>query len=384
MKSRITVLQLISSAGVYGAETMLVGLAQELDRRGVSVVVGAFEDSRDPHTEVLQFAARQGLQTCSIPCAGRFDRNSVRKIRSILVTRGIDVVHSHGYKSNLYTSFASMFLPVARVCTCHNWPAGHRIMKHYAKLDRLFIRRFDWVCTPSPVVQELVLNSGVPVGRVAFIPNGVDLHRFSAAEPTLRKEIGAGTHPLIGLVGRLVPGKGGAVLLQAARTIVAEFPEAKFVFVGEGPSRTALQALAAELEIDRSVLFTGSRNDMPGVLASLDIVTLPSLEEAMPMCLLEAMAARRPVVATSVGAVPEVIRPNVTGLLTVPGDSKGLADAILRLLRDALLARSLAAAGQEHAARNYSNQAMGSNYLRLYASALADRFPNRTEELLAG
>jgi glycosyltransferase involved in cell wall biosynthesis len=201
----------------------------------------------------------------------------------------------------------------------------------------------------------------------------VDLERFRAAEPALRRELASGADRLVGFVGRLVPGKGGAVLLSAARTVLAGCPDTRFVFVGEGPSRGEWEALAARLRIARKVVFTGARNDMPSVYASLDLLVLPSFDEAMPMCLLEGMAAGVPVIATRVGAVPDLVLPDVTGLLLEPGDASGLAAAILRLLLDPNQARSLGESGRARATWQFSAEATAKSYIELYEQALASR-----------
>ncbi len=176
-----------------------------------------------------------------------------------------------------------------------------------------------------------------------MIVNGVDINQFDGATPTLRNELEDAAGSVVGFVGRLVPDKGGALLLQAAKRVLAVCPEAKFVFVGDGPSRNEWETLAAQLGIHENVVFAGVRKDMPGVYASLDIAVLPSLVESMPMCLLEAMASSRPVIATRVGAVPRLVIPEETGLLLKPGDVNELTSAILRLLQDATLLMSASA-----------------------------------------
>jgi glycosyltransferase involved in cell wall biosynthesis len=169
----------------------------------------------------------------------------------------------------------------------------------------------------------------------------------------------------------MVPAKGGAVLLEAAESVLAVFPDTTFVLAGEGPARPEWEALAARLGIAGNVVFAGVRRDMPGVYASFDVLALPSYEENMPMCLLEAMAAGTPVIATRVGAVPKLIQPDETGVLIEPGDAVGLAAAILRLLRDPEEARRLGANGQAHAERGFSAATTARRYAALYERALA-------------
>ena len=131
--------------------------------------------------------------------------------------------------------------------------------------------------------------------------------------------------------------------------------------------------LASELGIRERVAFTGARNDMPEVYASLDLMVLPSLVEAMPMCLLEAMAASKPIVASAVGSVPKVICPEETGLLVEPGNAEQLADSILRLLRDYEFSRSLGSAARELVIKRHSAQGMAQKYHDIYKQVLAQR-----------
>jgi len=299
----------------------------------------------------------------------------VGRIRELVEAHGVDVLHSHGYKADVYGAVAAWPDRVALVATCHNWPSRLPSMRAYAAIDRLALRHFDRVATASGPVAEILSRWKVPAHKLKTIPNGVDLEPFRELAPSLRQDFDAGSGRLVGFVGRLVAGKGGNVLLSAAQQVLAAFPDVKFVFAGEGPARAEWEALAARLGIASKVVFAGRRDDMPAVYASLDIVALPSFQEAMPMCLLEALAAGRPVVATAVGAVPKVIVPGVTGLLCEPGDARGLAMSLLRLLRDPELARTMGMHGRAHVARHFAAEVVGRSYLGLYQEALQEHWP---------
>lgn len=369
----MTILFLISSEGYYGAENMLVALARHLSQQGCRCVVGVFCNSQSPHTEVGEQAQRHGLAVEIVPCNGRWDWGAVTQIRKLIVRHSIDILHPHGYKADLYAYAASWPNRKGLLATTHNWPSKLLTMRAYAALDRLVLRRFDKVIVVSDVVADLLRRWGVPRGKVSTIFNGVDVELFHGAPPALRIEIAPESYSLVGFVGRLVPEKGGALLLHAAQRVVALHPKTKFVFVGEGPSRKEWEVLARQLGISENVFFAGVRDDMPKVYASLDMVVLPSLIESMPMCLLEAMAASRPVIATRVGAVPKLVIPEQTGFLLEPCDVCGLAAAILRLLREPELARQLGENGRAHVAKHYSAEAMTKNYMGQYQEVLAGR-----------
>ena len=360
------ILLLISSEGFYGAESMLVSLSRDLMGMGVHCRIGAFHDTRNPHTEVARVASSFGIPVEVVPCRGRFDVRTVGTIRALLTAHNITVVHTHGYKADLYGFAASAGRRVGLVSTCHNWPDKRLSMRAYAAVDRLILRAFDQIGSPSKPVIELLHKSGVSETRLTYIPNGVDEVRFSPARTESHHRSGC----TVGFVGRLVAEKGGAVLLEAAAAIVRERPLTRFVFVGDGPIRAEWEGRAAELGLSETVSFLGVRSDMPYVYSTFDLLALPSFDEAMPMTLLEAMACGLPVVATAVGSVAELVAHEKTGLLVPPCDAHSLSEAIARLIDSAELRAVMGSAARAEVARRFSSRVTASRYVALYESAV--------------
>lgn len=369
----MTVLQLISSGGYYGAESMLVALSSALSAKGCRVIAAVFHDTRWPHLEVAEQAGRHAVPVELIACNGRWDSRAVRDIQALLHRSHADILHTHGYKADLYGYLASRPCRCARVATCHNWPSRQPGMRLYAGLDRLALRWFDRVAAVSDTVAETLRRWGVR--DVRRVPNGVPVLRFQVAAPALRRELATTHSSLVGFVGRLSPEKGGDVLLRAAQRVIAARPDTAFVFVGDGPCASAWRSLAVVLGIADHVMFVGRRDDMPEVYASLDLLVLPSLQEAMPICLLEALAAELPVIATRVGSVAHIVIPGETGTLVEPGDPAALAAAIVDSLNDLSGARRMAQRGRRHVEQFYSDKAMAAAYLDLYAQALESKGP---------
>jgi glycosyltransferase involved in cell wall biosynthesis len=257
--------------------------------------------------------------------------------------------------------------------------------------DKALMRRLtpqmDRLIAVSKAIVAKIEAEGRTGAPVELIYNGVDLDRYSQTEAccTLPEEYGfpEGT-PLVGVVARLEPEKGHATLLEAWPTVLARVPTAKLLIVGEGSQRELLETQAESLDLlgercsgDRcvgtrgarpaaKVLFTGLRDDVPNVTAALDVAVLPSYREAQGLAILEAMALRRPVVATAVGGVPEMIENGRTGLLVPPRDPLALGNAIALLLTDHPLADTLARAGHDFVVANFSIEHMVKAVTRIY------------------
>jgi glycosyltransferase involved in cell wall biosynthesis len=208
----------------------------------------------------------------------------------------------------------------------------------------------DHLIAVSSSIVRKIEDEGRFGAPVSLIYNGIDLERYDSQLPccTLREEYGLPPEgPMVGVVARLEPEKGHPTLLEAWPLVLAEYPTATLFIIGEGSRRVALEAQAADLGIAGSVVFTDRRDDVPAVTKALDVAVLPSYREAQGLTILEAMALSRPVVASNVGGIPEMIEDGVTGLLVPPHDAPALGAAITRLLRDHPLADTLARAGHD-------------------------------------
>jgi glycosyltransferase involved in cell wall biosynthesis len=220
--------------------------------------------------------------------------------------------------------------------------------------DRELIRsltpEMDQLIAVSKSIERKIADEHRTGAPVRLIYNGVDLDRYDHQDPccTLRDEYGMepGSH-IVGVVARLEPEKGHQTLIEAWPHVLRECPDAYLLIVGEGSRRDFLEQLAAAHRVAHRVVFTGRRDDIPAVTAALDVAVLPSWREAQGLSILEAMALSRPVVASDVGGIPEMIEDGVTGLLVPHDDPPALAAAIVRLLKDHVFADTIARAGHD-------------------------------------
>lgn len=366
------VLHVISSSGMYGAEAVILTLARTLAEGPHTCALGVFDNAANPNRQLYDAARAAGIETYLIPCAGQIDRTTINAIRTVAASTGAELVHAHGYKADIYCFLALRRRNVPLVSTCHTWYDTDRMVTLYGKLDRFVLRSFTSVVAVSNEVRERLLAAGVNANRIHVVRNGIDVRPFADALPSLRD----GLPPdalLVGLIGRLAWEKGVDIYLAAASRVLAEFPAARFVIVGEGPDRAALEAKCNALGLHSAISFVGRRDDMPSVYASLDLMVSASRQEGLPIALLEGMASGLPVVATAVGEVPTVIRNKSIGLLVPPEDPDALANAILTLLRDPGRRIQLSAAARELIAADYSADRMAADYACIYEQALASK-----------
>lgn len=364
------ILQLISSVGLYGAERMLIELSKGLQAiDGCKCTVGVIRNSQNPNVEVSEEAKKEGLSTAIFPCRNRFDLQTIFEIQKFVRESKADLIHSHGYKANFYGLFASRG-KIPAITTHHNWLRGGWTDGLYCLLDSLWIRFFDQVVTVSDKNREELLRYRIPKAKIRVIDNGLNLDRLSSEleVETIKKELGfLENSKVIGTIGRLSDEKGQIYLLRGARGVVEREKSVRFLIVGDGHSRDYLKEEAAKLGIADNVTFTGYRQDIPELLSVMDVFVLPSIKEALPMVLLEALAARKAVIATRVGGVPKVIAHNRNGLLVEARDVKALETSIIDLLNSREKRLRLGAEGRLTVEREFSSNVMCEKYLRLYS-----------------
>ena len=365
------ILHMISSSGMYGAEAVILNMSRTLNEGPHRSLLGVFLNSANPNLQLHESAAKEGIESHLIPCSGQIDRTAIVSIRELAARTGADVVHAHGYKADLYVYFALRALGIPFVSTCHNWLDNDRMTYFYGVMDRFILRRYASIVAVSEDVRQRVLKAGVRAEKISLIRNGIDLRPFDHAAAVVKEELGWSAYPLVGLVGRLSKEKGIDIFLLAAARVLSQLPDAKFVVAGDGPDRAELDALIDKLGIRGSVRMLGRRDDMPSVFASLDVMVSASRQEGLPIAILEGMASRLPLVATTVGEVPTVILDGRTGVLVPAEDPELLAAAIIELLRDPAKRERFGSAARQLIQDEYSAARMTADYLRVYEEALA-------------
>lgn len=360
------VLQLRSSAGLYGADRMILALDRGLVRRGARSAVLSIRNYLLQAQPLHEAAVAGGHDASLLPCRGRIDMRTVAALQAELDVRGAAILHVHDYKSAFYGWLATRRRPVRLVATLHGWVETTPSLRLYNSLEMALLRRFDAMVAVSDVQRRHLLGAGVDATRVHRIDNGIEIAEAApeAPHPGLRAELGL---PVAGkvfaAVGRLSREKNIGQLLEAFQAVATADPRACLLVVGDGPERPALEAIAAAPPLAGRVAFAGVRHDVDALWPLVDVLVLPSLSEGMPLVVLEALANGVPVVGSAVGDVPRLLAGTAHGHVLPPGDLAALRVALLGALsrpfrRDA--------AGAAYVRARHSSDTMALGYLDLY------------------
>lgn len=374
---RRKVFHLLDSLNVGGTEVQAVELATRLNPDRYDVTLGCLR-ARGPLLERLQGTA---VSVCEFypkgGCDSIYGIYQMFRLANFLRRNRFQIVHSHDLYANL------LGIPAAAIARVPVIISSQRDLGHlelYKSGRRIWLRRLQRlstaVLTNANAVREAVLSENhFAPERVRVIHNGIDLERFSETSKDRNWLVPAANQERwIVLVGNMHGEvKGHAVLIDAAAAVIREFPNVRFLLVGDGQRRKSFEDETSRLGIEKHCLFLGRRNDVPRILNCCDIGVLPSQAEGLPNAVLEYLAAGLATVASRVGGNVEVIQDGKTGLLVPPNDPAALSDAILRLLRDPLYATELGNNGRAFVAPEFSFQRLIEKTDQLYTELLRSR-----------
>ena len=360
-------------ADVGGLERVVQGLACGQARRGHDVTVVAIVSESSRAVPLFAPMADAGVRTVALEFSGRAYLRERAAMRALLRERQPQVLHTHGYRTDLLHGGLARRLGVATATTLHGSSRMGGLSHLVEWWQGSALRRFDAVVAVSrPLVDELH-GRGVHPERVHFVPNAW----VPAAEPlervAARKELGARDDgvPVVGWAGRLIPIKGADVFIRALAAVRDR--EWRASIIGEGPERGALEALAAELGLAERVRFHGAIHGAARVFAAFDLFVLSSRSEGTPMVLLEAIAAGLPVVASSVGGIPDIVQDGRDAWLVPPEQPTSLARAITSALASPDEAARRATAARARVTAEFDAERWIDAHERLYADAVRVR-----------
>lgn len=370
----VRVLQSIRQGKIGGGERHVLDLVRGLDRQQFEPVVLSFSDG--PMVEELR---SQGVPTFVIPTRFPFNPLVVRRVRQLIEREGIQLVHAHGSRaaSNLYQAATKLNVPM--LYTVHGWSFHPSLMPWMFKLrhqaEGFLTDTVDLTINVS-LANQREGRQFFPLQRSEIVYYGVDTERFDPdlSYPDLRQELSIPEdRTLVGFVARMTVQKDPLSLVEAIRLVVKQTQNVHFLLVGDGELRFDAESKVKEYGLEEWVTFTGFRQDVPTVLANLDVYVLPSLWEGLSIAMLEALSMGKTVLASSVDGNVEAVSHEQNGLLIAPQDPETLAQAILRVHADPDWAARLGQAARQTVLERFSLPVMVKNTEAVYRQLLAQQ-----------
>ena len=372
----IRVLQVITSLDRGGAENHLLALMTHADRQAFDFEVAILRGEG----ELVPTFRQADIPVHLLRARSRFDPLALRRLISLLRNGRYDIVHSHLFRADIYTGLAVAQLGEQRpllVSTRHN-DDRFFLNPFIGILHYMMSSRQDLIIAISDHIARFTVSRGVRhPERVRRVYHGLEPPVTLALEregQRIRQELGLAAEDfVVGNVGRLALQKGQRHLIAAMPALLQRVPRAYAVIAGSGDLEEYLRDLAAEVGVAERVRVLGARKDVPALMHAVDVFAMPSIWEGFGLVLLEAMAAGRPIVASRVATIPEVVLDGETGVLVPPGDPLALAEALARLGNEPEVAAQLGEAGRERLRRHFSIDKMVGDTELLYRELLEDR-----------
>ncbi len=344
-----------------GGEQQVVYLVESLQSRGHSNFVVC-----QPKSVLEEKVSSLKIPVFSLPMRGEWDIIAAIKLAKIIKKNNIQILHLHTAHAHTLGLFAAKFNPACKVVV------SRRVDFHIRSRFKYNRRGIDKIITVSEQIKRVLIEDGIKSEKIIAVHSGVDLERFNKTKSNdyLYKEFNLDSNvPIVGIVAALAPHKDHQNFLYAANMVKKNYPQAKFLIVGEGELEEDLKNLCHQLGLEKEVIFSGFRKDSLEIISTFDVFVLSSYLEGMGSVLLEAMALAKPIVATRTGGIPEVVLNGVTGILVPPKNSEELADGILQLLKDNVLAKEMGMKGKERV-KEFSKERMVGKTEKIYKEIL--------------
>ena len=367
---KIKVLQLICPVGFYGAERWILALANNLNSDQVTCDLAVTEEGGQNLEIVDRYPSEIG-NTYKLKMSSPYDVSVITRLCNLIREREIDIIHTHGYKSEILGIIAAKKTGIKAVSTPHGF--GEKIsfkLKAFIRLGCMSFRFFDKVVPLSDQLYQEVEAMGIKPPKLSFIKNGVDLSEVESFVRPATDIESAGKSRHIGFVGQMIPRKGIKELLAVFDGLWQENNELKLSLLGDGIERASLEAFADQLPSRKAISFLGFRSDRLEIMQTFDLFAMTSSSEGIPRCLMEAMAMKLPVAAYDIPGIDVLVENNKTGLLAPLGDRDLLAKHWESLLYDPVKANAIAESGRDFVQENFSGARMAREYEVLFSELM--------------
>lgn len=370
----IHILRLRDANRVGGPEKTILDTALEIDSAKFRFTIASFVQKNHSSNELLEQSRKLGISTCALVAKENNYISEILNLSTIFRKYSINILHAHDYRSRFIGYWAARMTRIPAVTTLHGWIQNAPKEAFYAAFDRLVLRYYKRIIVVSQDLECKLISYGFPREKIFLLHNAIDGKiPHTRVRSSIHEILGLDRDTkLVGSIGRLSQEKGLEDLIRATPRILSQHPKTKILIIGEGPERNKLECMVSNKGMREDILFLGFVSNMDELYQDIDLVVLSSYTEGLPKVLLEALRHGKPVVATNVGGVPEIILPGQTGVLVAPHSPEALARAICDLLHDPVKARYLGERGMELIRKCFSLKTRTRKLEDLYQSVIGN------------
>ena len=367
MKEPMHILQLRASPFLGSPEKMILSRSKRLIERGGRYTIGIFDEQKGDGNTFYECSKGLGIPNILLDASMKRFRANMGILKRNIQQTGIQGVCSHDFKSNFHAFFLRKMTGIPAMCVFHGRTMKDLKIRLYYLLDLLLMSGLDAVICVSES-QRIALRRFIPKSRLHVVPNAVDIDEITDLSVELEADNAAISprRKTIVFVGRLSREKGLSHLIRAFSCLTSFRGQLALDIIGDGPDHRILEALISDLGVEESVRLLGFKENVYPYIQEAEFLVLPSLSEGMPVVILEAFALKKPVVATRVGGIPEMIRHERDGLLIDPKNERQLADAIAHLLLNPLKIVHMGNNAYRRVKREFSFETQTDRYQEIY------------------
>ncbi len=371
-KRKINVIHLVEELTIGGLEKILTTIVLNLNKEKYNVSVWCLREGGFFANKLV----KEGIDVKILHISTSRNPLSIYKLYKLLKSHKFDIIHTHAYSAGTIGRI-SAFLAGIPVIISHNHSVYDYYNKYYHFVEWLLSHITDKIICISDVVNRFANKTQrINAKKLITIHNGIDSEYAVSEKRTsgLRKELGIPVdHSVICTIAHMEEHKGIKYLIESASLLLQSRNDVSFLLVGEGALKEELKILCADLKIEKNVIFAGERSDIPEILSLTDIFVLPSLREGLGLAILEAMACGKPVIATNVGGIPEIVKDGVSGILVSPKDPEVLHSAMNELLGNREKLRKMGYNGKRVCNESFDSKTMIGKIEDLYDSLMCEK-----------
>lgn len=371
--SKINVLQFICPTGFYGAELWILALMKHLDQRTVDCQLAITRESARQNIEICHRAHSLEFKSHQIRMSSRFDPTVIPKLVALIKREKVNIIHTHGYKSDLLGLIAARTAGIKAIATPHGFENVKNIkLQFFIRLGCLCFKHFDRIVPLSEELRSDIIRMKANPEKVQLIRNGVDLEEIESerkkAYPLICPD---NCEKKIGYIGQMAFRKNIADLLKTFDLLYRAHKNIRLILIGDGPQKQELENKVKSMVSGSKIQFLGYRRDRLRLLKEFNLFSMTSSLEGIPRSLMEAMALEIPVVAYRIPGIDKLIIHERTGLMADFGHIEALKNCWERLLFNGTLAQEIARNGRRHIVENFSAQKMADEYTALYQEIIS-------------